>query len=300
MVKGNGTGFAIGVGATGAGTIYFAKSIEITNPVGEMYLQSENGSINVSGNILGKSGVYVESVAGAISVAGVTVDQTQANIQIISDTGNITTTGEISAKGSSSFIDIYNDHGGDITIGGDISAGTNGNIYLSIGDSSNGVGNGNLNINGALNTTGISSGRGITILSGCAGVVNVNKAISTNGYIEFDINSQAANTLNVAQNATITGDTVSFSAQSSSNTINLASGANVTAVAKVEDKGAGVLNLASNITVTNAINGIILDNLSINLTGASSLKVSGTSADITLGTVNGAQNLTLEAPGVSG
>ncbi|MFN6053759.1 MAG: hypothetical protein ACK47R_23255, partial [Planctomycetia bacterium] len=119
-------------------------------------------------------------------------------------------------------------------------------------------------------------------------------------YIDLVVYSPATSTLNVAQNATITGDRVLFSAQSSSNTINLASGANVTAVAKVEDNGAGVLNLASNITVTNSINGIILDNLSINLTGASSLKSASTTAangKINLGSVNGAQNLTVEATG---
>ncbi|MFN6050197.1 MAG: hypothetical protein ACK47R_05155, partial [Planctomycetia bacterium] len=279
-VKGNGTGFAVGVGATGAGTIYFAKSIEITNSVGEMYLQSENGSITVSGNILGKSSVTIESVSGAISVAGITTDQNGgADIDIISDTGNITTTGEISARGSLSVVNIFNDFGGDITINGDVSAGTNGNIYLSIGDDSTGVvGPGNLNINGALNAPGTSNGISITISSGCAGVVNVNKAISTNGYIDLVVYSPATSTLNVAQNATITGDRVLFSAQSSSNTINLASGANVTAVTEVYDIGAGNLNLASNITVINSINGIILDNLSINLTGASSLKSASTTA----------------------
>ncbi|NBR07911.1 MAG: hypothetical protein EBT92_19410, partial [Planctomycetes bacterium] len=288
------------VKTSGTGTVSFAKTITGTGGTTTIDLTSVNGSITVTGNITGKSHVTIESTgSGAISVAGITTDQNGgAYIEIVSDTGNITTSGEISGKGSSSEIYINNDNGGDITINGDVSTGTDGNIYLIIGH--NDIGNGNLDINGEVYTTGIYTipVRGISISSGCAGTVNVNKPISTNGSIYLNVSAQT-NTLNVAKDATLTsGYQVGFSTQDSNNTFNLASGANVTAVLGVFDNGTGTLNLGANITTT--AGSIQIDNMAINLTGAVSMKVSGTSADITLGTVNGAQNLTLEAPAVVG
>ncbi len=88
--------------------------------------------------------------------------------------------------------------------------------------------------------------------------------------------------------------------------ITIASGANITAGDSVADVGAGILNLGANITAGTATvattSGIILDAATVNLTGAVSLKTQGTggNADITLASVNGAQNLTLETNGVTG
>ncbi|NDH07540.1 hypothetical protein EBX93_16760, partial [bacterium] len=137
--------------------------------------------------------------------------------------------------------------------------------------------------------------------------MTVNKAISTgsassSGDVSFYAVGTQTNSINVTKDVTISSaDGMEIIATGSTNTISFASGANVTVVTQVLDgNGKGNINIASNITVTNAqtSSGILIDDASINLTGAVSMKATGTASGkglISLGNVNGAQNLTLEA-----
>ena len=302
------------VNAAGTGTISFAKTIEATSAAGVIGLSSVNGSLTVTGNITGKDTVQISSTSGAISVAGITTDQAGADITIISDTGNITTNGAISTSGATTSsddagIEIDTQISGNITIGGNVSTSGGGDILLGADIGFTASGTGNLTINGTVSTTGTTESGDVVIGTGGTGTVTVNKALSTGaattpGDIGLVAVNGQTNAINVSRDVTInSADGVAFLTTGSTNTISLANGANVTAVIGVIDTGSGNLNSASNITVSNAssgINGIELNDLSINLTGAVSLKSSATSASngvINVASVNGAQNLTLEATG---
>ena len=306
-VKVGGTIGAI-VSSTGTGTISFAKTIESTSTLADVVITSVNGALTVTGNITGKDAVTISSTSGNISVAGITTDQANADITIANGTGNITTSGAISTSGATADIDIDTVTSGNITLGGNVSTSAGGNILLGADSTATATGTGNLTINGTVSTTGTAVSGDITIGSGGTGTVTVNKAVSTGaattaGDIVLVAVGSQTNAINVSKDATLTAaDAVAFVTTGPTNTISLASGANVTAVTAVIDSGIGNLNLASNITVTNASAGagIVLDNASINLTGAVSLKATATAAPngvINLASVNGAQNLTLEATG---
>jgi len=302
------------VNAAGTGTISFAKTIEATSSLADVLLTSVNGALTVSGNITGKDTVQISSTSGAISVAGITTDQAGADITIISDTGSITTSGAISTSGATTSsddagIEIDTVTSGNITIGGNVSTSGGGDILLGADTGISASGTGNLTINGTVSTTGTTESGDVVIGTGGTGTVTVNKALSTGAattpgdiVLVAVTSTSQVNTINVSKDVTISSaDGVAFITTGSTNTISLASGANVTAVGGVIDTGSGNLNLASNITVSNASVGIVLDNASINLAGAVSLKSSATSAPngvINVASVNGAQNLTLEATGV--
>jgi len=292
------------VNAAGTGTISFAKTIEATSSLADVLLTSVNGALTVSGNITGKDMVQIFSTSGAISVAGITTDQAGADITIVSDTGSITTSGAISTSGATTSsddagIEIDTVTSGNITIGGNVSTSGGGDILLGADTGTTASGTGNLTINGTVSTTGTTESGDVVIGTGGTGTVTVNKALSTGAattpgdiVLVAVTSTSQVNTINVSKDVTISSaDGVAFITTGSTNTISLASGANVTAVSGVLDLGSGNLNLASNITVSNASVGIELDSLSINLTGAVSMKSSATTAangDITITSVNGA------------
>jgi len=193
--------------------------------------------------------------------------------------------GNISTTGTGDIV-LDNDGTGTLTINGNVStaatSATNGDIFIGADSSSAATGAGTVvTINGTVTTTGTTAGDIYIGVNGAS--VAVNKAV-TAGPTGF----------------------VTFITTLATDAITIASGANITAGDSVADTGAGILNLGANITAGTAAvattSGIILDAASINLTGAASLKTQGTgaNADITLASVNGAQNLTLETNGVSG
>lgn len=306
-VKVNGSVGAV-VTTAGTGTMSFAKTIEATNAAGTIDLTTVNGALTVTGNITGKNDVLIDSTSGNISVAGITTDQIDAAIVLVNGTGNITTTGAISTSGGISTtgpdIEIDTITSGNITIGGNVSTTGGGDIILGADTASTASGTGNLTINGTVSTTGTTISGDILIGSGGTGTVTVNKTISTGAassnagsVILVAVGSQV-NTINVSKDVTITSaDGVALVTTGSTNTISLASGANVTSVNDVIDSGTGNLSLASNISVTGSGGDVVLDNVAINLAGASSIKAVGTGGLINLASVNGAQNLTLEAAG---
>ncbi|MFN6050769.1 MAG: beta strand repeat-containing protein, partial [Planctomycetia bacterium] len=267
-----------------------------------------NGNITVTGVITGKFDVFINtSGSGAITLSGaISTDAGSGDIFIKSTTGNIVTSGSISTSGANANIEIDTATSGNVTIGGNVST-SGGDIFLGADSTSSASGTGSLTINGTVFTTGSFSGD-VAIGTGGTGTVTVNKAISSDtGNIFLLAVGNQTNALNFSKDATITsGVGVVFRTTGPANTISLASGANITAVEGVTDdiSGTGILNLASNINVTNpsfAV-GIQLDNVSINLTGPVSMNVASTSNPsnglIKLRNVNGAQNLTLEATGV--
>jgi hypothetical protein len=304
------------IGSSGTGTISFAKTIEATSAAGVIELSSVNGSLTVTGNITGKGSVEISSTSGAISVAGITTDQAGADITIVSDTGSITTSGAISTSGATTSsddagIEIDTVTSGNITIGGNVSTSGGGDILLGADTGTTASGTGNLTINGTVSTTGTTESGDVVIGTGGTGTVTVNNALSTGtassnpGSVVLIAVGSQANSLNVSRDVTInSADGVAFITTGPTNTISLAIGANVTSVNDVVDSGfgTGILNLASNITATGATGDIIINQVAINLTGAVSINASGAAANIVLGNVsssggslNGAQNLTLEA-----
>jgi fibronectin-binding autotransporter adhesin len=263
---------------TATGTVTFDKTITATGAAATIYLESVNGSITVTGAITGKDYVYIATTgSGSITLSGaISSDNATGVIFIESTTGNVVTSGAISTSGSLAYIEIDTVTSGNVIIGGSVSTSGGGDIVLAADNSSTATGTGNLTINGTLTTTGTAAGDIILGISN--GSAAVNKAVS----------------------AGATGDVV-FITTLATDAITIASGATITAGDSVGDFGAGILNLGANITAGTAAAattaGIILDAATVNLTGAVSLKTggTGTGADITLTTVNGAQNLTLEA-----
>jgi len=273
---------ALTVNALSTGTITFAKTIEVTNATATVDIGSVNGLITVTGNITGKNDVSITtSGSGAITLSGaITTDAADGDILIETTSGNVVTSGAISTSGTASggnSADIIIDSAtsGNVTIGGNVSTSGGGDIILAADSATTATGAGNLTINGTVTTTGTTAGD--IILGVSNGSAAVNKAVS----------------------AGATGDVV-FVNNVATDSFTIASGANITAGDDVFDAfvtAAGIINLGANITagtasITGA--GITLDN-SIRLTGAVSMKTLGTGSDIFLASVNGAQNLTLEA-----
>ena len=297
-VKATGSaGFALAVDASGTGTINFSKGIEITNANADMYLNSVDGDITVTGNIISNGfEVYVESSgAGSISIAGIST--ISDDITVTSGTGNITISGAITT--GSSYIEIDTITSGDIVINGNVSAGGGAHILLGA-DFTQGysaTGTGNLTINGTVSTT---SGD-IVIGSGGTGTVSVNKALTTtaaNGDVVIIAAGAQTNSINFSKDATITSAaSVIFKILNPVNTVSFASGANISAATDITDTGnsAGNLNLANNLTTTNGL--ISLNSVSVSLAGPVSMKAGGQAGNINLGNTNGAQNLTLETTG---
>ena len=256
------------------GTVSFAKTITATGAGATIDLGSVNGSITVTGVITGKGDVTIASSgSGAITLsAAISADLADGDITIFSTTGNVVTSGAISTSGATGDIEIDTVTSGNVTIGGNVSTTGGGVIFLAADNASTATGTGNLTINGTVTTTGA----GDIIIGVSGGSVAVNNTVTSGA----------------------TGDVI-FITTAATDAITIASGKNITAGFDVADFGVGILNLGANITAGGTA-GIILDNGTTNLTGAVSLKTTGVGSDITLTTVNGAQNLTLETPAVSG
>jgi len=288
----------IDVNAGGAGTVTFSETITVSGTAAtsqvDVFISSINGAISVVGNITGLDSVTVTSTSGAITLSGnVTTSGTvtagdAGDIIIGTGTaGNVLLSGNITTTGTGDII-LDNDGTGTLTINGNVStaatSASNGTILIGIGDINTPIGGSSVTINGTVTTTGTTAG---DIYIGGAGgsTVVVNKVVT----------------------AGATGDVVFFTG-GSTDVINIATGANISAGNNVLDgtifgRAPGVINLGANITALNDTglgslgNGIEFSSLSINLTGAVSMKASGTNSPIVLLNVNGNQNLTLEATG---
>lgn len=241
-----------------SGFVNFAKTITATG-TGDIFLDSVNGAITVTGAIIGKDDVIIASSgSGLITLGGaISTDGADGEIIILNATGNIVTSaGVISTSGTNANISIGATTSGNVTLGGNISTAA---ASLSVGNSAN---TGALISNGTLTSTGAGA---INVLTG-TGTAVINKAISS-------------------------GAAVALTATSAAGTITLAGA--VTSVGAVTDTGAGKLSLGANITTT--AGNITLDSLATTLTSDVSLKAVGT---INLASVNGNKNLTLESTGV--
>ena len=228
--------FALEVVATGAGTVSFSKTIEASNPAASVYLQSQNGNINVAGSITSKNGLSIYATGSGFVTLNdnVTTDQANGEVIISSNTGGISTKG-VTTSGATANINIDTDTSGDIIIGGNISTSGGGDILLgtdvSIGPPPpyTATGAGNLTINGTVSTTGSSTSGDIAIGSGGTGTITVNKALSTGtatnpGGIYILALGNQINTINFSKDATITsGNIINFRTTGSTNTISFAS-----------------------------------------------------------------------------
>ena len=269
------------VNASGSGTVTFSDTITALGAASnntDIEITSVNGAINVGGAITGLDKVAIISsgsgsitLIGNVTTSGNSTTQDNGSVFVQSTTGNITTVGVISTAGSLANIEIDAATSGNVIIGNNVS--TSGGGDITIGDA---TGAGNNTINGAVTTTGAGAGDILIGISG--GTATVNQPLT----------------------AGPTGDVV-FLTNLLTDAITVVSGATITAGDSVDDFGSGTLNLGANITAGTtgvaATLGIFINDVSVNLTGAVSLKSIGTGggAGIFLGKVNGAQNLTLEA-----
>jgi hypothetical protein len=282
----------VDVNAGGAGTVTFSETITVSGTAAtsaaDVFITSTSGAISVVGAITGLDSVTVSSTTGAITLSGaVTTSGTNdssggefGDIFIGTTTsGNVLLSGNISTTGLGN-ISLDNDGTGTLTINGNVSTAAvnqtvpfNGQIFIGADSSTSATGGTSVIINGTVTTTGTVAGDIFIGVNG--GSVAVNKAVTAG-----------------------VGADVIFITTVATDAITIASGATITAGDSVGDSGAGILNLGANITAGTAsvtAVGIILDAASVNLTGAVSLKTLGTGSDITVTTVNGAQNLTLQA-----
>lgn len=228
-------------------------------------------------------------------------------INLQSGTGNISITGAVTASGNNASIQIDTIISGNIILDGNISTSGGGSIFLGTETSGTppATGTGNLTINGTVSTTGSSTSGTIFIGTGGTGTLTINKDVSTGaattpGNIYLIAVGSQVSTLNVSKGVNITSaGVVEFETAGPTNTINLAAGVNINSVGSVTDTnigiGGGILNLAGNITTTNG--DIIINDNVLNLGDATSLKAGGTGKLITITSVQGNQNLTLEATG---
>ena len=339
------------------GTVSFAKTITATGAAASIDLGSVNGSITVTGAIIGKDGVIISSTSGLITLGTISTDQANGDITITNASGNIATSGKIGTIGNSAGITLQTTLGNIITSGEIITSG-NGfdsasirfpnnpkiNIVTTLGNittakistlgTAAGIAiqttSGNITTSGEISTAGNGGGgigapppANISINSVANSLVTLNSPIYTTGNsatITISVASAIINTTLITSGATNAGDInlfvnggtmvvnqpvtagpngdVIFNTNAATDAITIASGANITAGDAVADFGPGIINLGANITAgTASVTGasIILDTASVNLTGAVSMKTLGTGSDITLTSVNGAQNLTLEA-----
>ena len=186
---------------------------------------------------------------------------------------------------------------GTITAVGDVSGGGGIQIQSYLSNSS-------VTINGALSTTG---GGAIRLQAGIGSGINqmsVNAPVTTSGATAGEI-IVYANGGSVTLNQPVTLGTagkILLSTGLSTDTININSGAAISAGTNIYDTdsgrgylSAGKINLAANLTTT--LGKINLEPVGgITLSGPVSMKAQGTTVgDINLGSIEGAQNLTLEA-----
>jgi len=286
----------IEVNASGSGTVTFSDTITALGAAGnntDIEIISVNGVINVGGAITGLDKVAIISngggsinLIGNVTTSGNSTTQDNGLVLVQSTTGNITTVGVISTAGSLANIEIDTATSGNVIIGGNVSTSGGGDIFLGADSVTAASGTGNLTINGTVITTGTAAGDIVFGIAGGTGAVNKAVTAGATGDVIF-INNLATDAYTIVSGANISaGDNVvdAFTSGGAAGIINL--GANITAL-----NGSGIATLT--------VNGIGLDN-SINLTGAVSMKAAGTGGDIRLVNVNGAQNLTLETPAVSG
>ena len=307
LASGGTTSTGLFVDAIGAGTITFGKSIELTDANAPISLSTDDGAITVNGSITGKNGITILANGnGNITLAGaVTTDQINGAVNVESGTGNILIKGAVNTLGSAASIAIDTTTSGNITIDGNISTSGGGNILLGAEISGVATGRGNFTINGTVTTTGTTSSGSIFIETGGEGTLTINKDVSTGsatspGNIFLDVVGTQVNILNVSKGVNITSaGQIEFVTQGSTNTITLGTGVNVRSVGSVIDStigsGGGILNLAGNITTTNG--DIVINDNIVNLGDASSLKTGGTGKLITITSVQGNQNLNLNATG---
>ena len=272
------------VDTSNAGTITFSESITSTNATGVIDLQTVNGNLTVIGAINTKKQVEIDSAAGVVVLSGnitndgTTIPGAQAGVFISVGSGSLTTSGTITAVG-------------DVSGGGGI------HIQSTLSNSS-------VTINGALSTTG---GGAIRLQAGNGSGINqmsVNAPVTTSGATAGEI-IVYANGGSVTLNQPVTLGTagkIILSTGLSTDTITINSGAAISAGTDIYDTdsgrgyaSAGKINLAANLTTT--LGKINLEPVGgITLSGSVSMKAQGTTVgDIILGSINGAQNLTLEA-----
>ena len=272
------------VDTSNAGTITFSESITSTNATGVIDLQTVNGNLTVIGAINTKKQVEIDSAAGVVVLSGnitndgTTIPGAQAGVFISVGSGSLTTSGTITAVG-------------DVSGGGGIQI----QSYLS---------NSSVTINGALSTTG---GGAIRLQAGNGSGINqmsVNAPVTTSGATAGEIIVYAnGGSVTLNQPVTLgTGGKIILSTGLSTDTITINSGAAISAGTDIYDTdslrgylSAGKINLAANLTTT--LGKIDLEPVGgITLSGSVSMKAQGTTVgDINLGSIAGAQNLTLEA-----
>ena len=272
------------VDTSAAGTLTFSESITSTNATGVIDLQTVNGNLTVIGAINTKKQVEIDSAAGVVVLSGnitndgTTIPGAQAGVFISVGSGSLTTSGTITAVG-------------DVSGGGGIQI----QSYLS---------NSSVTINGALSTTG---GGAIRLQAGIGSGINqmsVNAPVTTSGATAGEIIVYAnGGSVTLNQPVTLgTGGKIILSTGLSTDTITINSGAAISAGTDIYDTdslrgylSAGKINLAANLTTT--LGKINLEPVGgITLSGPVSMKAQGTTVgDIILGSINGAQNLTLEA-----
>ncbi|RLS26139.1 MAG: S-layer family protein [Planctomycetota bacterium] len=278
------------VDTSNAGTITFSESITSTNATGVIDLQTVNGNLTVIGAINTKHQVEIDSAAGVVVLSGnitndgTTIPSAQAGVFISVGSGSLTTSGTITSVGTTVPINFSGRGGIQIQ------------SYLS---------NSSVTINGALSTTG---GGAIRLQAGTGSGINqmsVNAPVTTSGATAGEIIVYAnGGSVTLNQPVTLgTGGKILLSTGLSTDTITINSGAAISAGTDIYDTdflargylSAGKINLAANLTTT--LGKIDLEPVGgITLSGPVSMKAQGTTVgDIILGSINGAQNLTLEA-----
>ena len=295
-----------------AGTLTFSSSItnvDATNAA-DVTLTTATGALSVVGAIVGTNHVIINSTSGNITLGGaISSTGLDSDVLIGFDgttltLGNILVSGAVSTTGNGSDIIIATGATGNITTSSTITTSGLDNSGDNPGIVIDADGTGVVTVNGAVSTTGTGvifiNADSINTATGAGTVVTINAIVSTTGTTAGDIFigiNGGTVAVNKAVSAGAAADVV-FITTLATDAITIASGANITAGDSVADFGPGHLNLGANITAGTAsvtAVGIVLDTSSVNLTGAVSMKTIGTGSDIIVTTVNGAQNLTLEA-----
>ena len=298
-VKTNGVN---GVNATAAatGTVTFAKSIEVTNAVADVNLTTVNGNLTVTGAIIGKEFISISSTSGLITLGAISTDQATGDIFINNKSGNIVVLGIIETIGSQAGITIDTDAGGSITTSGTIN--TSGiQINTDYPDITiQALASGNITVGAPITTTGtgyIYIGYDVGNAQSSANIINA--PITTSGVYAGDITIYTGGS-QVAINQPITagtGGSVVLITTNASDVITV--NAAISAKSVFDNTNSrvpsiGTIQLGADITTT--LGEIDLRTTAITLSGPVSMKAQGTTVgDINLGSIEGAQNLTLEA-----
>ena len=298
-VKTNGVN---GVNATAAasGSVSFAKSIEVTNAVADVNLTTVNGNLTVTGAIIGKEFISISSTSGLITLGAISTDQATGDIFINNRSGNIVTLGIIETIGSQAGITIDTDAGGSITTSGTIN--TSGiQINTDYPDITiQALASGNITVGAPITTTGtgyIYIGYDVGNAQSSANIINA--PITTSGVYAGDITIYTGGS-QVAINQPITagtGGSVVLITTNASDVITV--NAAISAKSVLDNTNSrvpsiGTIQLGADITTT--LGEIDLRTTAITLSGPVSMKAQGTTfGDINLGSIDGAQNLTLEA-----